>query len=358
MPQTIHIIEPTLTDQTGHCFSFIASFCRSAEGHPLSLWANRDVAITLAGNNVQIRKHFRNKIRKFQSFLLFKRLLNEPGKMFVSTAVFSDLVMMKWAAGKMLPQGKAYFYFHWMKATAKKRAFLARLAKQQPNLVIMGPTATVVDIFREAGFQNAHIVPYPISGLVKNAQAGHDKFTGLLYAGAARQDKGISHVVDLVEHMGRLKLEIPVKLQNSPDHRGKYDAATKADIERLERLDYPVLQLFPETLSADDYANLFTGAICVQLYNAEDFADRISGVTLDALSAGNPIITTAGTWIARMVQRFDAGQVVDSTAPEKVLAAIQKIIAEYPRYNENAYRAGLALEQENSAGILFKTVAA
>jgi glycosyltransferase involved in cell wall biosynthesis len=358
MPETINIIEPTLTNQTGHCFSFIASFCRSSEGHPLCLWANRNVAITLAEKNVQIRKHFRSKIRRVQSYFLFRKLLNEPGKIFVSTAVFSDLVLMKWAAVKKLPQGKVYLYFHWMNATAKKLAFLARLAKQHPNLVIMGPTATVIDIFREAGFKNAYIVPYPISGLVKSAQAGHDSFTGLLYAGAARQDKGISQVVDLVEHMGRLKLEIPVKLQNSPDHRGKYDAATKSDIERLERIGYPALQLFPETLGADEYAKLFAGAICIQLYNAEDFADRISGVTLDALSAGSPIITTAGTWIARMVQRFDAGLVVDSTEPENILTAIQQIIADYPRYNEHAYRAGLALQQENSAGILFKTVAA
>jgi len=93
-------------------------------------------------------------------------------------------------------------------------------------------------------------------------------------------------------------------------------------------------------------------------YNAADFSDRLSGVTLDALSAGSPIVTTAGTWIARIVQRFDAGVVVDSTEPEKTLAAIQEIIANYARYNENAHKAGLALKQENSADFLFKTVAA
>lgn len=356
MPAPIHIVEPTLTDQTGHCYSFIASFCGASGGARLCLWVNRKAEIAFTEQNVQIKRHFHRKLRRFQGYGLFKKLLQAPGKILVSTAGLTDLVLMKWAARGVVPPGKAYFYFHWMNATAKKRAFLARLARQQPNLVIMGPTATVTDIFREAGFENAHIVPYPISGLVRNAQAGHDRFTGLLYAGAARQDKGITHVVDLVEHMGRLKLEIPVKLQNSPDHRGKYDAATKSDIERLEKTGYPALQLFPETLNADEYARLFAGAICIQLYNAEDFADRISGVTLDALSAGSPIITTAGTWIARMVQRFDAGLVVDDTAPEKILAAIQEIIADYPKYNEKAYKAGLTLQQENSAGILFKTV--
>ena len=43
------------------------------------------------------------------------------------------------------------------------------------------------------------------------------------------------------------------------------------------------------------YAKQFDGAICIQIYDRSDFADRISGVTLDAFMAGSPIMTTAGT---------------------------------------------------------------
>jgi hypothetical protein len=57
-----------------------------------------------------------------------------------------------------------------------------------------------------------------------------------------------------------------------------------------------------------------------------------------------------------MVQRFDAGKIVDSTEPEITLAAIKEIIAEYPRYSQNAYAGGLVLQQENSAEILFNTL--
>jgi len=357
MSGIINIVEPTLTNQAGHCYSFIASFCRASCGFPLCLWTNRNADVTLPENNVQIRHHFSSKIRRLQSYFLYGKLLGEPGRIFLSTATFADLVMMQWATSGEVGQGKVYFYFHWINATARKRTFLEKLARKQPNFMILGPTPAVIEVFHEAGFKNAHIVPYPISGLVQNARAGHDQFSGLLYAGAARQDKGISQVVDIVEHMSGLKLQIPVKLQNSPDHRGKYDDVTKADIERLEKINYPALQLFSATLNAEEYANQFAGAICIQLYSAKSFADRISGVTLDALSAGSPIVTTAGTWIARMVERFEAGVVVNNTEPEKILSAVQQIIADYPRYNGNAYRAGLALQQENSADILFKTVA-
>ena len=357
MPRTIHIIEPTLINQAGHCFSFVNSFCRSSGGASISLWVNRHAALAFVDKGVRVQKHFSSKLRRFQGYFLYKKLLKGSDKIFISTASITDLMLMNWASDKIVPPGQVYFYCHWLNATPKKLRFLAKLAKTQPNFVLLGPTSSVVDVFRKAGFENAQVVPYPISGLVENTGAGYDQFTGLLYAGAARQDKGISHVVDLVEHMEKLNLDIPVKLQNSPDYRGKYDEATMSDIDRLQNKPYPSLQLFTETLNAEEYSNLFTGSICIQLYDQANFADRISGVTLDALSAGSPIVTTEGTWIARMVQRFDAGKVVENTHPENTLAAIREIIADFPRYSENAYNGGVALKQENSADILFRTVA-
>ncbi|MDX8386699.1 MAG: hypothetical protein R8M11_09335 [Gallionella sp.] len=357
MSRTIHIIEPTLTNQAGHCFSFVNSFCRSSGGASIQLWVSRNAELAFVDNGVRVQKYFCNKLRRLQGYFLYKKLLNGSDKIFISTASVTDLMLMKWSSAKVAPPGQVYFYFHWLNATPKKLRFLAKLAKIQPNFVLLGPTSSVINVFRKAGFENVLVVPYPISGLVENVGAGYDQFTGLLYAGAARQDKGISHVVDLLEHIEKLNLDIPVKLQNSPDYRGKYDEATMSDIDRLQNKPYSNLQLFTETLNAEEYSKLFTGAICIQLYDQASFADRISGVTLDALSAGSPIVTTEGTWIARMVQRFDAGKVIENTDPESTLAAIREIITDFPRYSENAYKGGVELKQENSADILFRSVA-
>jgi len=342
--------------ETGHCYSFLASLCKVSKKMPLCLWVNRNAGVAFTGENVQIKRHFHRKIRRFQCYGLYKKLLAEHGKIFVSTAGFTDLVLLNWASAGKISNGKVYLYFHWINTSEKKLSYLKKIAQKQPNLMILGPTPSVINIFQEAGFENARIVPYPISGQTQHGKTEHNGFTGLLYAGAARQDKGISYVVDLVEYMNRLGLQIPFRLQNSPDYRGKYDAVTKAEILRLEKIPYPHLRLYPETLKPDEYAGLFAGAICIQLYNADQFSDRISGVTLDALTAGSPIVTTAGTWIARMVQRFDAGKIIDSAEPEKTLSAIQGIIAEYPRYSKNAYAAGQVLQQENSAELLFNTL--
>ena len=356
MPAMINIIEPTLMTETGHCYSFLASLCKAGSQMPMCLWINRNARVAFTGENIQVMRYFFRRIRRLQSYGLYKKLLATDGKLFVSTAGLADLVLLNWASTGPIPKSKVYLYFHWFNTSEKKFGRLKSIAHKQANLEILGPTPSVTKTFQDAGFKNVRVVPYPISPQIQHGKSEHNSFTGLLYAGAARQDKGISDVVNLVEYMNKLKLQIPFKLQNSPDHHGRYDEVSKAEIRRLEKIPYPYLQLFPETLEQNQYAELFAGAICIQLYNVGLFADRISGVTLDALSAGSPIVTTAGTWTARMVQRFDAGKVIDSTGPETTLSAIREIIADYPRYSQNAYAGGLVMQQENSAEYLFNTL--
>ena len=222
--------------------------------------------------------------------------------------------------------------------------------------MILGPTPTVVNVFKEAGFVDARVVPYPITSRKSGDLMNQHAFRYLLYAGAARQDKGFKQIVDLVEYLHIQKSKIPVTIQTSAEHFDKCDAETKADIERLKSVPYPYLTLKTEMLSPGEYEALFSGAIAIQLYSTTDFSDRVSGITLDAFSGGCPVISTSATWIARMVERFDSGIVTDSISPENVLKSVEAIISDYARYNVNANKAGQTLQQENSADFLYKTL--
>ena len=356
MKDTVEIVEPTLKDETGHCYSFLSSLCKVSEKVNFNLWISRDADLEFSGQYVNINRYFYRRIRRLQSYLLYRKLLAGRNKIFLPTAGIIDLIMLDWASKGVISTGKVYLYFHWVNITEKKRARLKRIALHQPNLMILGPTASVVDIFLEAGFVNSRIVPYPISTRESDIRVTENAFTRLLYAGAARQEKGITAVVDLIEYMNTAGLEFPISVQNSADHHGNYCAATKSDIERLINIHYPHLQLIPETLSSESYTRLFYGAISIQLYDASKFQDRISGVTLDALSAGSPIVATAGTWTAKMVERFNAGIIIDGLQPGKIVAAIQEIISKYVEYSKNAHNGGLKLQQENSAEYLFDTL--
>src|SRR6185436_11075505 len=98
--------------------------------------------------------------------------------------------------------------------------------------------------------------------------------------------------------------DIPITVQITPDHYAKYDAGTPADIARLEAVRYPALTLIRETPSPEAYAANFPGSICLQPYDRGEFRDRVSGVTLDALAHGCPVVVTAGTWSAALIEPF------------------------------------------------------
>jgi hypothetical protein len=212
MSDTIHVVEPTLSNEAGHCYSFVASLCKASDGaRPLRLWASRHASLSFGGSHIGVQNYFYRKIRRFQAYFLFRKLLKAPGRVFVPTARYTDLMLLNLAAGGTLPPKKAYLYVHWFKPSAGKAASLRKLARKQPNLEIYGPTPTVTKIFQDAGFKNAHVVPYPISRVdagVRTAQP----FRHLLYAGAARSDKGFSHVVDLVALLHAQGEAIPVLL--------------------------------------------------------------------------------------------------------------------------------------------------
>jgi glycosyltransferase involved in cell wall biosynthesis len=356
MDQVIHVIEPTLEDETGHCYSFVASLCATAQGHPLRLWIGKNAHVGFARTGVLVENHFFRTIRRLQAFFLYRRLLREEGRIFVATAGRTDLLLLDWAAGGHIPPRKVYLFFHWFRDSVGKRNYLARIARRQPSLVILGSTQSVVDIFRTCGFENTMVVPYPITPLAGAEFAPAVSFGHLLFAGAARTDKGFGKVVDLVELLARRGESIPIKIQSSAKHYGKYEPRIREDLLRLASAKYPHLEMLSGTLTESAYHALFFRGICIQPYDVQEFADRVSGVTLDALSAGCPVVTVRGTWMARVVENSAAGVVIDEVRPEALLAAVETVISDYPRYGRNAYEAGKVLQAENSADHLFRVL--
>jgi hypothetical protein len=357
----LNIVEPTLESEAGHCHSFVESFCsgRRERGIALRLFAGRGACLPrLEEAGVLVHPHFRRRMRRLQEFLLFRRLLREPGRIFLPTATRIDLALLSLAAGNDLPPGKAYLYFHWFRPDAEKKSFLAKMARRHPNVVVLGPTESVVRIFRECGFEHALLAPYPITPVTSGGQPENPGFRHLLVAGAARIDKGFPAVVDLVAHLNERKMNLPVSVQASPDHYDRYEPRVQAEIDRLGNIGYSHLTMYFKTLRGEEYRDLFRGAVCLQPYDPADFADRVSGITLDALSHGCPVVTRRDTWMGRMVERFEAGKAIDAVKPQPLLSAAEQIVRDYGRYRKNALRAGGELQRELSASRLFEIVAA
>ncbi len=159
---------------------------------------------------------------------------------------------------------RVFLYFHWVRPTPRKLRLLQRIAARQPEVVILGTTESVVEVFRRCGFAHVLLLPYPAPQPAPTASAV--PFRQLLYAGAARQDKGFKAVVDLVALLAARNESIPVAVQISADHYGKLDAATREDIARLKALRYPPLDA--------DRRDAVARGVCSELSRAASACSR------------------------------------------------------------------------------------
>lgn len=356
MADVLNVVEPTLVNEAGHCHSFLKSLCDASDSAtPLRLWISWRARLQFSGKGVSTERFFFRRFRRVQAFFLYRRLLRSSERIFVSTAGITDLQLIHWAAVDRVPSKRVFLYVHWFNRGQRKISRLRKLATAQPNLEILAPTESVIEVFRDAGFRNVHLVPYPIG-----QQGGQPEkptlFRHLLFAGAARRDKGFSQVVELVALLRDRGLKHPVVVQTSAEHYGKYDDETAGDIARLRGLNYQYLKELPATLTSHEYEKLFCGAVALQLYDPVVFRDRVSGVALDALMAGCPIVTLEGSWIATLVKRFDGGLLAATDSAPDVLDAVEKLILEYPRYSAQATQGGNVLRRENDARVLLNAL--
>jgi len=346
----LQVIEPTLEDYSGHCHALVTSLVRATAGSPIDLWSGEGSGAMAFGHEVTIHPIFRRRHRLSQMLRLLRRLLREPGRIVVTTARTRDLALLVLVARGRIPPDRVFLYFHWLRVTPAKLRLFRWIAARQPEIMILGTTESVVDVFRRCGFPHVALLPYPAPETTPGTPA--QAFRHLLYAGAARQDKGFGIVVDLVELLAARNDEIPIMVQVTPDHYGKYDDATRADIARLEAVRYPPLILIRETPSPSEYAAKFPGSICLQPYDRGEFRDRVSGVTLDALAHGCPVVTTAGTWNAAMIEPFGAGIALPEPTAESLHAAVATLRADYARYRDGAFAASRARGCESWAPLL------
>lgn len=356
----IHIVEPRLVNEVGHCLSLVRALARATSeagaGERLTIWGGAGSAAFWRGPG-ELRPIFHRRFRRIQALWLLRRLLREPGRILIATAGTTDLALAEIAAaGRTIAPHRLHLFVHWVGAKAGKTKLLTKIARRQPNLQIFGPTPAVVDLFARCGFQ-ARLVPYPVEA-TDETPAAVEPFRHLLVAGGARMDKGLDRIVALVDEMQARGSTLAMTIQTSAEAQHARDAEVAGLLDRLRRSALPGLVLRSEALAPDAYRALFRGAIVVQPYRAADFADRVSGVTLDALAAGAPVVATAGTWMARLIDAHGAGVAVADLGAPSLRAAIETVRADYAGFAARARRASQQLRESHSARALIDALLA
>lgn len=343
----LHLIEPTLFDQTGHGFSYAHSLVQanSEFGFDLQLWIDQRANNLFSKEQVTTHTYFIRSIRQVQKIALYLKLLRQGGIIFVSTCDLWDLKILSFYTRLCGKNSRIFLHFHQFKQTTTKLAALRKIAKHCRNITILTPTSKLAKIFTNNGFRNCTVVPCPTFTPVRNAITHEAKFSKILYAGAARSDKGFATVIQLLQFMRENNSKLPFEIQISAPNSQRYDQDTTNALQMLENITKNNLTLHKDTLNQDQYLSLFNNAICLLLYDQNSYQDKFSGIALDAFYAGCPIITVKNTWMGDTAEFYGAGIALEDLSVTAISNAITAIIADYATYTAKAKIAAVALQK-------------
>lgn len=347
MSKVLHIIEPTLFDQTGHGYSYVHSLINANKsiGFVIHVWLDKRGKKLLRGLPCISHAYFFRALRRLQKFLLYFRLLRQDGIIFVSTCELFDLQLLAFYHKHFTSKARIALHFHQFKQTEKKLAILRKLAIECKQFSIMTPTDKLTQIFREHGFKKCYTIPCPSFYPERDVTNISGKFSRVLYAGAARSDKGFPAVVDFLEYLRNNNSNLVFEVQASPPNSQRYDEGTTKALQKLQGISTSNLILHRNTLNQQQYLALFNDAICLLLYDQTAYNDKFSGIALDAFYAGCPIITIKNTWMGDTVEKYNAGIALSDYSNQSIAQALQTVIDNYEQYHNNA---------KHAAGILRK----
>ena len=359
----VAIIEPHLIDFTGHFYSFVSELKKGFEGigEEVEVFLPENSEVQNLGEKVlpptffPKEGRFKTYSRVMQSIFKFSVILKKIQKNF-DALVFTtaDNNCAIGGAALINTNKPLIFYFHTPEPLfypmRKSLRFFLLLNKFKRTKIAFLTPAWFEEHLKKGNLLK-HIklfqdVPYPLAPPNNNDIKKVDKGFFLGYLGDAREDKNFRKVVELLsvapENLGFI-------IQCNPPAIGEYEVGIKEIVQYLKGLRREHLYIYDNPLNLDEYQKILNlSSIVWCLYNASQYRNRISGILLEAWLFRKPVITTRGTWMARQVEKYGGGLVLDSQDPQKILKAVEEIQKNYERFSKEAEAAGKALFSKNN----------
>jgi glycosyltransferase involved in cell wall biosynthesis len=171
--------------------------------------------------------------------------------------------------------------------------------------------------------------------------------------GPARFEKGVDVLQDAIRMLLRWKVaegdevEMRFVIQWNMEI---LDAAGEPYRVDPELLTDDRVEIISAPLDADAYADELRRTDCMVLpYRRSSYFARISGVAVEAVTAGIPVIFTKDTWCEEFVEKCGAGVGVADGDVVELAKAIEAMAADYHAYRSLAVSRAAAARSRNSA---------
>jgi len=149
----------------------------------------------------------------------------------------------------------------------------------------------------------------------------------------AHHDKGFADVAFLSRLLkGKIERgELAISVRHAPQPM----PITKGIAALADDLVESGVNLIRQNMSDGEYADLIASADIVLIpYRIRPFRTRTSGVVLDALMAGKPVVTVRGTWAGDLVERYGAGVTYNDGDVREMRTALEQVVTRLSLYHE------------------------
>lgn len=225
---------------------------------------------------------------------------------------------------------------------------------------LFGTTEKLAEGMSEVYELPVNALPYPSTTFdddkdVSGWQArplGPGTMPRVLFPGAMRDEKGFFTTVEAVRILatgdnpscrcivaGRVKDDTPAHL-----------------VAALETIRHPMVTIEDRVLDDEAFIDfLASGDIVVLPYTAAAFKDRPSGILIDTITLGRPLIAVEGTWLADAIAQYGWGEVVPDDA-RAIATQIRRMIPRYQTYLDAVHASRGDYLQQNTWANLIEAV--
>lgn len=341
------VIEPNLRSPSGHYAEFVRALGSVSGKRVIQVYADPRADDLLSSMEGVVPFRREPRIGRFAAeWRTIVRAVREKTPFLVLTADARHAALLSLpAAGVGSSLGSARLFFHRAPTTVRDRLVAPLMGMARRHAVAVTATEQVAGELRKDGWRQVILVPYPM--IPPPHPPEPLPFRHLLMAGAARINKGLDILSELVCHWNSKGEKIPLFVQVSHKHAERHGRREGEVVKRLISCGYPGLHADGSAPDREEYLSRFRGALVLAPYAREQFASQVSGIVLDALLNGAPVIATRKTWPGDMVDRFGAGVTIAQRTPSALDEAIRAVLHDWDRYARAACHAGVILAREH-----------
>jgi len=239
----------------------------------------------------------------------------------------------------------------WGAQSARGAASYARIFKLATPLVgrclfFVCETSSAARCYADTFQVTVGALPIPLAGdMVPRATRPHGPRVRFGYFGYSKTAKGfhlLPKAIEICEERG-LEVEFVVQANHT-----EWEPAVVAADRALGSSS--LVKLVRGALSSEDYYDLFGQVDAILLpYDPKEYGQRGSGILVEAVCSGRPVVASSGTWAAsEILEGRAAGQIMVAFDSGALAEAIERLTRGIPAARERAGNCAEAFASRHS----------